>query len=129
MKRKILLIVLVLVSGLIIFGIVNWNNGVRFVVVNNSGSTVNNINIVYTGGAKVVDQLKAGKTYRTNINPNGDSDIAIKWFGSDGLEYEQGLGTYIEHNYGGKVTVEINNDGTLSTVNKSGGHDLLWWNI
>jgi hypothetical protein len=129
MKRKILLIVLVTVSSLIVFGIVNWNNGVRFVVVNNSGSTVNNINIVYTGDTKVVEQLKSGKSYRTNINPTGESDITLKWSGSDGVEYEQFVGVYIEHNYGGKVTVKINKDGTLSTVSKLGSRDLLWWSI
>lgn len=115
-KRKFLVaaaVVLFLISGFASYKLFfNKNTGFDIEIKNNAGVNISGLAITYEGLINCIElpEIEAGKTYKTNINPEEDfSENSITLYYKDKRGYKQKntLIGYFEKGYYGVVNVDI----------------------
>jgi hypothetical protein len=92
--------------------------GVAVIVKNDSGSEMTNLQIKYTDGRKSCPQLPPAKSFKTKVNPDGETSLVVEFVDASGKHHSAEIDVYIEHNYGGSVTITIQPDGKATWINR-----------
>lgn len=88
--------------------------GVVVTIANNTGGEITRLEVRFTGGSKSVPKLRAGESFKTRINPDGESSLVILFNDASGKKHSAEADVYFGHGYRGRIDVKIRPDGTLS---------------
>jgi hypothetical protein len=109
-SRKIKLTALA-ISIFLFYGIgifARSNRGIRVIVQNESGTSLNNANVILEyGHPYLLGNLAAGKTKKIFIVHGADSRIRLEFADPKGQRQSEIVAGYVENGYGGDVTVRI----------------------
>jgi len=109
-SRKIKLTALA-ISIFLFYGIgifARSNRGIRVIVQNESGTSLNNANVILEyGDPYLLGNLAAGKTKKIFIVHGADARIRLEFADPKGQRQSEIVAGYVENGYGGDVTVRI----------------------
>ena len=122
MPRKTLLIYspisLVVIGLLVLMAYLQWGRGVSVSVTNKTQNGLMDMKIYYTGGHISHPQLAPETSYRTHVNPNGESDLKIEWTDSLGVRQSHKIDVYFERNYAGSIKITVEPDNSVSVIDE-----------
>lgn len=116
-KRNVIIAIIVLLlitSGIIGYSFLCDNtSGFNIEIKNNTSENIRGLAITYQGITKdiALPEIKAGETYKLNINPQEDfseNSMIIYYKDKRGYIQKNTLIGYFEKGYNGKVKVNIN---------------------
>lgn len=92
--------------------------GVNVTITNNSGSTISDLRIIYSGGSFLIKTLEPNISKRLLINPKGESDTKLEFKDPRGTKFKETIEVYIEEGYSGSLDITIGPDGKVTWVDK-----------
>ena len=98
--------------------------GVNVIVANKTQAEIKNLEIRFTGGIATIPEIKAGKTYKTSVNPTGESRLELRFADASGKDRAEAIGVYMEEGYRGEIFIEISPDGTVKS--KGTAYPSIW---
>jgi hypothetical protein len=93
------------------------NDGVMIKIKNNSGKSISDISIYYTGGVKKIDILSNMQVWKGTLNPRGESSLKIELFDDKNKKYFSIIDVYLENGYSGYIDIEIDSTYRMSYEN------------
>ena len=121
LRIVVLIAALLMVSGT---GLACWRlltSGVTVSVINATGGEVTNVQIEFTGGSKSFPKLKFGESLEIRVNPDGESDLVVRFADSSGKQFSANDIVYFEHNYRGTIHITIGPDGKVTSKDMTTG--------
>jgi hypothetical protein len=112
----------IVLAGLILFllalalaiGLERSRKGVEVVLTNQGSSPVRNVRVWFSGGSDIVSEVRAGAQERMRVRPRSESGLRLEFVDSQGGQHSEPINVYIEPGYGGRVTIEIDDDNKVS---------------
>ena len=86
-------------------------------ISNESGSTISDIKIAYTGGSYVVHKMEPGMSNEQYIRPKGESHLELSFVDVRGMLIKTTIDVYIETGYEGSILITIGKDNKVSWKN------------
>lgn len=124
-RNKIIIGLLILfLLGIAVFLKVNFSDGYKISIANNTNKIVRDLEIRYkTGGVIIqrISQIEAKHSWKYTIDTNNiqsENAIILKYKDNKGNSYEEYIVGYLEKGYSGNVNVTINN------IDKNGKLDM-----
>jgi hypothetical protein len=102
-----------IVLYLVIF---SWPAYITFIVTNNSGQYIKNLNVAFRGGVISLGELDIGERKTTRIVPGAESHIEIDIFLADGTIEHRMVGGYFERGYTGNFEITLEKGLTVHEV-------------
>ncbi|MCP5048515.1 MAG: hypothetical protein GY940_15200 [bacterium] len=96
-----------LALSLLILPLFHCSSGVILSFTNNSGQTLRDLEIFYTGGSVSVEKSVPGSTETFKVNPTSESHIEIQFKDQNNKTYKGNVGVYFESGYSGTLDMEI----------------------
>lgn len=88
--------------------------GVLVIVNNNSGASISNLKVEYTGGSVGTDKVDNNQTYKSFVNPQSESHLEIQFIDNHGKVVRKKVDVYFEKNYKGNIDITIKKDYELA---------------
>lgn len=90
------------------------DQGINVVVLNNSGKTIKDVELVYKGGKEGLGELKKGEVKKGVLSPNQESSLEINVILNETIKINSQIDTYFERGYEGDIYISI--DPKLNSV-------------
>ena len=90
--------------------------GVHILINNASSAVLSNMELIYSGGTKHIEELNPNATFETHINPKSASHLNLIWTDPMGEKHFDLIDVYFESDYMGNVRIIINPDYEISWV-------------
>ena len=112
---------ILLISGFITFALAIaafarlLSGGVQITVKNESGASVRNIQVSYTGGVYNRASLASGSEFSRPARPTSESHVEVTYVPADGTPRRHVVDCYFEGGYRGSVAIAIAPSGSASS--------------
>jgi len=93
------------------------NDGMMIKIKNNSGKSISNVSLYYTGGVKKINTLSNMQVWEGNLNPTGESNLKIELFDDKNKKHFSLIDVYLEKGYSGYIDIEIDSTYNISYKN------------
>lgn len=113
-KNKIIMgVLIVCLLGVVGHVKLNFSNGYKISIVNNTDKTVANLELKYKVGntIQIVSQIEPKESWKKKIDTNsiqGENAILLTYKDNKGNSYEECVVGYLEKGYNGQANVSIN---------------------
>jgi hypothetical protein len=89
------------------------SKGIEVVLANKTGANITNVRVHFTGGVINAGTLTNEETYRTYLQPKGESHLELHFRDGAGKEHSHNIGVYFEHGYLGQILIDVLPDGKV----------------
>ena len=112
-KKNKITIIIVFFLGIISIYKLNFNNGYKVSILNNTNKNINNLELKYKIGDKIktISEILPKKYWKYTIDTNkieGENAVILIYKDSNGKLHEEYIIGYLEKGYSGSVKIIIN---------------------
>ena len=83
-------------------------------MTNATSGDITGLEVRFSGGTKSFQRLMPSDSFKTVVNPRGESDLMIQFIDSRGTQHSAKVDVYLERGYRGTIHVVIQPDGTVT---------------